>query len=215
MSGYKIYNAKYKRQVKFNGTSLESPPLPNKRYAILYADPPWHYNQKMQFDRSGKKHNNPDWQKDIFISSACFKYPTLTTKELMTIPIGEKLAEQNSLLFMWSTNPHLAQAIALGEAWGFEYKTVAFVWNKQVHNPGQYTLSYCELCLLFKRGKIPRPRGARNIKQLIEEKRGSHSAKPAQVASDIAKMFPTQARIELFARDKKQGWDSWGLEVPT
>jgi len=51
---------------------------------------------------------------------------------------------------MWVTNPHLAQGIELGKAWGFEYKTVAFVWDKMVHNPGQYTMSYCELCLVFK-----------------------------------------------------------------
>lgn len=56
---------------------------------------------------------------------------------------------------MWVTNPHLAQGIELGRAWGFEYRTVAFVWDKMVHNPGQYTMSYCELCLVFKRGRIP------------------------------------------------------------
>ena len=94
---------------------------------------------------------NPGWKRDIFISSACFRYPTLPTKELMTLPI-ETIAEDDALLFMWSTNPHLEQAISLGKSWGFEYKTIAFIWNKMKHNPGQYTLSYCEVCLLFKRG---------------------------------------------------------------
>ena len=81
------------------------------------------------------------------------------------------------------------------------------------HNPGQYTLSNCEICILFKRGKIPSPRGARNIQQLVRVPRGKHSEKPIEVLDRITKMFPTQDKIELFARKKVQGWDSWGLDV--
>lgn len=114
---------------------------------------------------------------------------------------------------MWVTNPHLAQGIQLGQAWGFEYRTVAFVWDKMNHNPGQYTLSNCELCLLFKKGKIPTPRGARNIQQLVRVQRGEHSVKPNEVRDNIVKMFPTQNKIELFARQKPIGWDVWGLDV--
>ena len=114
---------------------------------------------------------------------------------------------------MWVTNPHLAQGIELGKAWGFEYRTVAFVWDKMVHNPGQYTMSYCELCLVFKRGRIPKPRGARNIKQLIHSPRGEHSQKPLDVLKGIEKMFPTQDKIEIFARHKPANWDVWGLDV--
>lgn len=114
---------------------------------------------------------------------------------------------------MWVTNPHLEQGIALGKAWGFEYKTVGFVWDKMLHNPGQYTLSYCELCLIFKKGRIPRPRGARNVKQLVRVKRKKHSEKPIEVLKNIELMFPTQEKIELFARKKQPGWDSWGLDI--
>jgi N6-adenosine-specific RNA methylase IME4 len=114
---------------------------------------------------------------------------------------------------MWVTNPHLAQGIELGRAWGFEYKTVAFVWDKMVHNPGKYTLSYCELCLVFKRGRIPSPRGARNIKQLVRSPRRAHSEKPLEVQRGIEAMFPKQRKIELFARRKPEGWDIWGLDV--
>jgi len=115
---------------------------------------------------------------------------------------------------MWTTSPHLVHAIELGNAWGFEYRTVAFVWDKMVHNPGKYTLSNCELCLVFKRGRIPTPRGARNIQQLIRVPRGKHSEKPVEVLHAIEKMFPFQQRIELFARKKLPGWEAWGLEVP-
>jgi len=129
----------------------------------------------------------------------------------MSLPI-ENISKDDSLLFMWSTSPHLEQAISLGKAWGFDYKTIGFVWNKMNHNPGQYTLSYCELCLIFKRGKIPTPRGARNIKQLLEKPREIHSKKPREISDRIKKMFPTQSKIELFARQKQQGWDVWGLD---
>ena len=81
------------------------------------------------------------------------------------------------------------------------------------HNPGQYTLSNCELCLVFKRGRIPRPRGARNIQQLIRAQRKTHSEKPLEVMYSIEKMFPTQDKIELFARRKYDGWSVWGLDV--
>ena len=211
-SGYEIYNAKAKRKTKINTLEQLYPPLPDKRFSIFYADPPWHYNGKLQYDKTATIAKNRGWKKDVFVSAASFKYPTVKTSELKNLPV-ESIAEDDSLLFLWTSNPHLQQAVELGTAWGFEYKTVAFVWNKMVHNPGQYTLSYCELCLLFKRGRIPQPRGARNIKQLINTPRKGHSQKPCEVPENIEKMFPTQSKIELFARVKRDGWYSWGLET--
>ncbi len=212
VSGYRIYDAEQKRRTKRSDIPSLYPDLPENKYDIIYADPPWDYGGKMQFDKSGRKDVNLNWNNNIFISAANFKYPTLKTKEMMRIPIQE-IARDDSLLFMWVTNPHLAQGIELGRAWGFEYKTVAFVWDKMNHNPGQYTLSYCELCLVFKRGRIPRPRGARNIKQLLKAPRREHSQKPIEILHNIEKMFPTQERIELFARHKPERWDVWGLDV--
>ena len=124
------------------------------------------------------------------------------------------ISEDNSLLFMWTTGPQLANAIELGQSWGFEYKTIAFVWDKMIHNPGRYTLSQTELCLVFKKGKIPTPRGARNVYQMIKIKRRKHSEKPEEVIDGITKMFPEQEKIELFARKNYCGWDNWGLEIP-
>ena len=211
-TGYSIYNEATKRRIRQNALPSLYPELPNKKFDIIYADPPWHYNGKLQFDKSSTSVDRIDLSKNIFISSAAFKYPTLKTSELMKIPIQE-IAKDDCLLFMWTTNPHLAQSIELGRAWGFEYKTVAFVWDKMNHNPGQYTLSNCELCLVFKRGRIPKPRGARNIQQLVRSLRKSHSEKPIEVIQAIEKMFPTQERIELFARRKTKGWSVWGLDV--
>ena len=211
-TSYSIYNAEVKNRTQSNWLDGLFPPLPDKRYDIIYADPPWHYNGKLQFDKSGTVERNKDWLNKIFISSASFKYPTIPTSELKKLRV-QQIANDDSLLFLWTTNPHLAQAIELGTSWGFEYKTVAFVWNKLNHNPGHYTLSYCELCLLFKRGRIPTPRGARNVKQLIEVPRNNHSEKPIEAAQGIIRMFPHHSRIELFARDRKEEFDSWGLEV--
>ena len=204
-SGYSIYKDDVIRRTKHyelqsNGEFY--PELPHQKFDIIYADPPWNYNGKLQYDTS----------KNLFVSTAGFKYPTLKTSEMMEIPIN-RIAKQDCLLFMWTTNPHLSQAIELGKAWGFEYRTVAFVWDKMNHNPGKYTLSNCELCLLFKHGRIPNPRGARNIKQLIKSPRKKHSEKPTEVMEGIEKMFPDQKRIELFARKKVSGWSSWGLDI--
>lgn len=188
------------------------PNFPKRKFDIIYADPPWDYNGKMQFDRSGLTLENGDLSKNVFISSAVFKYPTVKTVDLKKIPILE-IANEDCLLFMWTTSPHLAQALDLGKAWGFDYKTVAFVWDKLSHNPGQYTLSGTELCLVFKRGRIPKPRGTRNERQIIRSPRREHSQKPDEVIEAITRMFPTQDKIELFARRKFKGWNTWGLDM--
>lgn len=211
ITGYSKYSLDVKKRTKINTLKGLYKPLPKKKYQVIYADPPWFYNGKLQFDKSSKSKDKIDIKKNIFISTASFKYPTLKTEELKKLKV-EDISEKDCILFMWTSNPHLDQAIELGKSWGFDYKTVAFVWNKMVHNPGQYNLSYCELCLLFKKGRIPTPRGARNIKQLVESKRTKHSEKPIKVLTNIEKMFPSQKKIELFARTKNKGWDVWGLE---
>ena len=212
ISGYRIYAPEQRRRTMHNELFEFYTYWSREKYDIIYADPPWDYGGKMQFDKSSKKSENPNWKRDIFISAANFKYPTVKTSELMKMPLY-KICKDDCLLFMWVTNPHLAQGIQLGQAWGFEYKTVAFVWDKMNHNPGQYTLSNCELCLVFKKGRIPTPRGARNIQQLVRVPRTEHSRKPIEVLHDIEKMFPTQKKIELFARHKPEGWDVWGLDI--
>lgn len=212
-SSYSKYNPKAKSKTKINPLKELYPPLPNEKYDVIYADPPWDYGGKMQFDKSGLKDTNKGYEKDIFISSAAFKYPTLKLKELMTLDV-RSIASDDCLLFMWTTGPQLENSIKLGNYWGFDYKTVGFVWDKMVHNPGQYTLSQIEYCLIFKKGRIPTPRGARNMRQLVVSKRGKHSEKPVDVIVRIDKMFQKQKKIELFARQNYRNWDNWGLEIP-
>lgn len=213
ISGYSIYNVEAKQRTKINPLKDLYPSLPNKKYQIIYADPPWDYGGKMQYDKSSIKTINIGFEKNIFISSATFKYPTVKLKDLKKLNV-DSIADDNCLLFMWTTGPQFANSIELGTSWGFEYKTVAFVWDKQIHNPGRYTLSQTEFVIVFKKGRFPAFRGARNIRQLVSVRRGKHSEKPEQVIDGITRMFPTQRKIELFARKNYIGWDNWGLEIP-
>lgn len=213
ITAYSIYNVEQKKRTKINPLDEIYPKLPTEKYDVIYADPPWDYGGKMQYDKTTIKSENEGFEKTIFLSSASFKYPTLKLKELKMLDV-KSIAANDCLLFMWTTGPQLANSIELGEAWGFEYKTVAFVWDKMVHNPGRYTLSQTEFVIVFKKGKFPSPRGARNVRQLLSIKRGKHSEKPVEVIEGITRMFPVQKKIELFARQNYEGWDNWGLEIP-
>ena len=179
---------------------MNTPQLPDKQYDIIYADPPWKYDRNMK--TTGK----------VWTNNVQMHYPTMTNAEICAIPIKE-IASADCLLFLWTTSPKLLHAIEVGHKWGFKFATIAFVWDKQRTVAGSYTMSQCELCLVFKRGKIPKPRGARNILQFLSEKRGKHSQKPNEVRERITEMFPEQSKIELFARECFDGWDAWGNEV--
>lgn len=213
VTGYSKYNPEAQKRKKINPLKELYPKLPNEKYDVIYADPPWDYGGKMQYDKTSIKGENVGFEREVFISAANFKYPTLKLKELKELDVSS-IAADDCILFMWTTGPQMANSIELGEAWGFEYKTVAFVWDKQVHNPGRYTLSQTEFVLAFKRGRFPTPRGARNVRQLVSIHRGAHSEKPEVVIDGITKMFPQQKKIELFARKYYCGWDNWGLEIP-
>lgn len=213
ITAYSLYSKQAKERTKINPLEDIYPKLPEKKYQVIYADPPWDYGGKMQYDKTTIKDENINFEKKIFISSATFKYPTVKLKQLKELDVPS-IASDDCILFMWTTGPQLANSIELGEFWGFEYKTVAFVWDKMIHNPGRYTLSQTEFVLAFKKGKFPTPRGARNIRQMVAVPRGKHSEKPLEVIDGITKMFPQQDKIELFARNNYAGWDNWGLEIP-
>ena len=187
------------------------PELPRERFDIIYADPPWHYENT----NFVKKANKPAYK----VMSAKDHYPTLTPDELARLDVPS-IAADDCLLFMWTSGPVLDVSVDLGRTWGFKWTTVAFVWDKQRPRTGHYTLSQCEFVLLFKRGRIPQPRGARNVRQFLSEKYGAHSAKPVEIRNRIDAMFPAQRKIELFARRRDDlfsgdddGWHYWGNEA--
>ena len=181
----------------------------NKKYQIIYADPPWDYKgQGVVASGKGTKETH---------SSALHHYPTMKLSAMIDTFKDDLTAwsDDDCLLYMWTSSPHLDQAIKLGEGWGFDYKTIAFVWYKQNVNPGFYTMSQCEMCLVFKKrgGRIPKPRGLRNIKQLISAKAEEHSRKPKEARYRLELMHPTQNKLEMFARTTPNGWDVMGNQT--
>jgi N6-adenosine-specific RNA methylase IME4 len=173
------------------------------KFAVVYADPPWDYAGQNQHQADGTE-----------VSSAQTHYPTMTLDKLKALKVAD-ICERDAVLFLWTSSPHLPQAIEVMKAWGFDYKTIAFVWNKDIHNPGYYTISQCEVCLVGKRGQIPKPRGSRKERQFLTERRRAHSQKPDEIRARIGRMFPSQKKIELFAREASEGWSVWGNQVAT
>ncbi len=174
--------------------------LPNKKYDIIYADPPWSYNDKA---KSGNRGAN-------------FKYRLMTTSQIMDLPV-DTISNHDSFLFMWATFPLLSDALTVVKAWGFTYKTCAFTWVKKTRSDtwftgmGNWTRANAEICLIGTRGKPKRQSAA--VKQVIASVPEEHSKKPDIVREKIVELCGSRPRIELFARKKTSGWDSWGLEV--
>jgi N6-adenosine-specific RNA methylase IME4 len=182
---------------------LDFDPKSLGEFDIIYADPPWDYGGPTQHGGVG----------GASTGGAASHYPTMKLDELCALPVAA-ISAPDALLFLWTTGPKVGDAVKLGEAWGFAFITVAFVWDKQATNPGNYTMSQTEQVFVFKRGRIPKPRGSRNERQIVSAPRGRHSAKPSEVRSRIERMFPTQRKIELFARESAPNWTAWGNEVP-
>lgn len=181
--------------------------LPDKRYNIVYADPPWLYASADSIQQVSCLNKRDGGH-----------YPVVHLEDLKQLDVMS-VAEDDCLLFMWAASPKLDEAIELGLAWGFQYVTIGFVWEKGRPNAGSYTLSSVELCLIFKHGRIPQPRGARNVRQFLAEIKQEHSVKPYEVRRRIELMFPSQSKLELFGRRRFDGWDVWGnderLSLPT
>ncbi|ERJ82051.1 MT-A70 protein [Peptostreptococcaceae bacterium oral taxon 113 str. W5053] len=138
-------------------------------------------------------------------------------EELCALPVSE-ITEKDCVLFLWATFPQLKEALQLIKAWGFTYKTVAFVWlktNKKAltwfYGLGFWTRGNAEICLLATKGHPKRQ--AKNIHQLIISPIEEHSKKPEEARKKIVALMGDIPRIELFARKESPGWDIWGNEV--
>lgn len=173
-----------------------------KKYGIIYADPPWHYRvySKKGAGRSAESH-----------------YPTMTIEEIQALPVSE-LADKDCALFMWITFPLLKESLSVLSAWGFKFKTIAFVWIKQNRKSdslfwgmGYWTRANAEFCVLATKGKPKRM--AKNVHQVIVSHIEEHSKKPDEARRRIVRLMGDLPRIELFARQKTAGWDVWGNEV--
>ena len=172
-------------------------PFPVGQFDIILADPPW-------------KHAGTNTGPNRSPGSAT--YPIVATKDLAELPLLT-VAADDSLLFMWTCAPLIDDACWLGKQWGFRYITVAFVWDKMRTTVGFHTMPQTEFVLLFGRGRQLQKRGSRNEKQLIVHSRLEHSRKPTHVHESIERMYPSHRLIELFARQKRDGWAAWGNEI--
>ncbi len=174
----------------------------DKKYNIIYADPPWQYKvySKKGLGRSAESH-----------------YPTMSLEAIKALPVGN-LADKDCTLFMWTTMPLLFDCFSVLSSWGFQYKTVAFVWiklNKKSDTlfwgMGHWTRANAELCILATKGHPKRI--SAKVHQVIMSRIEEHSKKPDETRNRIVELIGDLPRVELFARNKTDGWDTWGNEV--
>ena len=174
--------------------------LPKKKFKIIYADPPWSYKDKALAGNRG----------------ACCKYPVMNIEDIKNLPVKD-IADDDCVLFLWVTYPKLNECFEVIKNWGFEYKTNAFTWVKKYRNGdnfmgmGRWTRANAEVCLLATKGKPKRINAG--IRQIIESVPEKHSKKPNIVRDKIVELWGDLPRIERFARNKTDNWDSWGNEV--
>ena len=170
-----------------------------KKYQIIYADPPWSYNDQ---GCQGTMANH---------------YSGMPIEDIKNLPINQ-ITEENAILFLWTTFPMIQEGLEVIKSWGFTYKSIGFLWVKLNKNNmgafyglGRWTRGNTEPCLLATKGKPKRINA--DVFQLIMSPLKRHSQKPQEVRERIIRLVGDLPRIELFARQKVEGWDCWGNEV--
>lgn len=172
-------------------------PEPTEKYRIIYADPPWSYD-----DTTLVPH-----RRGLPAGDASEHYPTMQLSAICALPVRDWI-EHNAVLFLWATSPVLVEAIQVVQAWGFEYKA-SFVWDKIKHNMGHYNSVRHELLLICTRGSCqPDKQQLFDSVQSIE--RGKHSEKPVEFYDIIETLYTHGRRLEIFARGTREGWDVYG-----
>lgn len=163
------------------------------RFNVILADPPWTYDQRASETRQVERH-----------------YPTDKLAEIKALPVAD-IAAEDCVLYLWATVPLLPEAMEVVDAWGFEYKT-ALAWVKDRIGMGWWARSRFELLLICTKGKPPTPEAQNRPDAVIEAPRREHSRKPDEAREIIEQMFPGAKRVELYAREKRDGWHTWGNE---
>lgn len=172
------------------------------KYKIVYADPAWVYKDKANAGNRG----------------ACHKYKLTPTDDMGEIIKNIPVAK-DAVCLMWCTYPQLEEGLKLMSLWGFKFKTVAFTWVKKNKKSdsfflgmGRHTRGNPEIVLLGTKGKgVPRMNAG--VRNLQIHRIAEHSRKPNEIRKEIIKLYGDIPRIELFAREKKEGFDVWGNET--
>ena len=175
-----------------------------KKYQIIYADPPWQYKV---------------WSRKSNSRSAESHYRTMNIEDIINLKeFINKISDKNCILFIWVTYPCLKEALKVIDAWGFKYKSCGFTWVKKNKKSdswfwgmGYWTRANSELCLIATKGKVKRI--SKKVHQIIDTPIEQHSRKPAIVRDKIIELVGDLSKIELFAREKVPGWDAWGNEI--
>lgn len=193
---------------------IETPPRAGQ-YGVVLADCPWRY--ATWSDKGRGRCPDGRWidgQGNRWRADGPKHYETMSIGEIMSMPVAE-MAAQDCVLFLWAIKPMLPVALDVGKAWGFTYKTRAFVWVKTTRHGkrhvgmGHWTRANPEDCLLFTRGKPKRL--AKDVRELIEAPRREHSRKPDETYQRIERLC-AGPYLELFARTERAGWDSIGAQ---
>ncbi len=183
--------ARLRREIK-NAALL--PPLPEGKFDVIYADPPWEYATEQHCGE----------QQATVLES---HYSTLTTERIASIPIVDILPE-NAALFLWTTSPKLYEAQSVFLGWGFTYKA-SMIWDKVKHNVGHYVSVRHEILLICTRGSFL-PQEGRLFDSVQTIERAGHSEKPQEFRNIIETLYPRSTKLELFARENRDGWLGWG-----
>jgi len=190
------------RTLKKEEISKNAAPLPSGKYRVIYADPPWSYNDSLAISKKGLNES---------YGPADAHYPQMSITELCAMQITD-IAADDSVLFLWTTSPLLEDAFRIIKAWGFAYKT-SFVWDKIKHNMGHYNSVRHEFLLICTRGSCtPDAKKLFDSVQTIERSK-MHSEKPGEFRKIIETLYTHGEKLELFGRKKHQGWTMHGNEV--
>ena len=173
----------------------------DKKYSIIYADPPWLYRDNCHAGQRGAE----------------YKYSCMSIEDIKVLPI-HNISDKNCVLFLWVTFPMLQEGLDLIKAWGFIYKTIGFNWVKKnkisdswFWGMGNWTRSNSEVCLLAIKGNPKRI--SAKVHSVLDDSIAEHSKKPDTARQRIVELCGDIPRIELFARQYADGWDCWGNEI--
>lgn len=161
------------------------PPLPTGPFQVIVVDPPWRY-----------------------ATGNDLPYPTMTIEQIKAMPVVE-LADDDAILWLWTTNAHLRLAFDVVDAWGFEYKAL-LTWVKDRMGTGEWLRGQTEHCLLASRGEPVFIHGTRST--VLEAARREHSRKPDAFYTLVERTC-AGGKLELFSRQRRNGWQAYGNDA--
>lgn len=172
-----------------------SRPIPSGTFNVIYADPPWQYSDKCE---DGGVQSKP-------LSD---HYPSMSLYDICHMDLPK--IDNNAVLFIWTTSPLLEDVFTVINCWGFKYKA-SFIWDKIKHNMGHYNSVRHELLLICVKGSFT-PINKKLFDSVVSVEKTVHSRKPEEFYKIIETLYPNTNKIELFARNKRKDWESWGNE---